>query len=378
VLVILPLLVLLAPPEQRAGWLLLDWFPLSFLAAAVAVLALRSALRRIPVPAGAPDPSFREAWLERALRWLLVLVSILGTAAIAVAAAGVKAWRPPAGPGPDTIGWELAPFQSVFLAVLPLFFGILGARMWRDLASARRRRAEGLPPLPLERPSSTGDERLDELLVAQATARGTEKRRGKATLRLAIVAAVASALSNLLPPSMQLVAEFSKGTQGQALLEFWRFFTATFVHGDVVSLAVGILTFLAVAPIVEALLGGKWLTAVFLGGGVFATVASFVFVERNYMGMTGADAAVAGFLLFFGLLHRHRLPPGVQQRIAARCLTVLVIVAFSGVLMPAADTAAHLGGFAFGMLLSPLARPRAEVREAMERARTAALATPAT
>src|SRR5512142_2906984 len=149
------------------------------------------------------------------------------------------------------------------------------------------------------------------------------------------------------------------------------------VHGDVVSLAVGLLAFLAVAPIVEALLGGKWLTAVVIGGGVFATVASFVFVERNYMGMTGADAALAGFLLFFGLLQRHRLPPGAQQRIAARCLTALVIVAFAGVLLPAADTAAHLGGFALGMLLSPLARPRPEVREAMERARAEALADPA-
>src|SRR5512142_816669 len=263
VLVVVPLLTLLAPADQRAGWLLLDCIPLSFAAAAASILALRSALRRIPVPADAAEPSFREAWLARALRWLLVLASVLGTASLAVAAAGVKAWRPPPGPGPDTIGWELAPYQSVFLAVLPLFFGILGARLWRDLASARRRRAEGLPPLPLERASSTGDERLDELLVAQATARGALRSRGKATLRLAIIAAVASALSNLLPPSMQLVAEFSKGTGGQALLQFWRFVTATFVHADVVSLVVGILAFLAVAPIVEALLGGKWLTAVF-------------------------------------------------------------------------------------------------------------------
>jgi membrane associated rhomboid family serine protease len=371
VLVVLPLVTLATPADQRTGWLTLNFLVGSPLAAWAAVRALRSALARVPVPADAADPSYRETWLQRTLRWFLILVSVLGTASVALAALGTKAWRPPPGVGPDPIGWELAPFQSLFLAVLPLLFSVFGLRLWRDLVATRRRRAQGLPPLPLEPPSSTGSEELDRRLARLATDGGTRRSSsGKATLRLSVTVAIASALSNLLPPSLKLTDALSKGAEGEALREFWRFFTASFVHQEVVALAVGLLAFLAVAPIIEALLGGVWLTVGFVGGGFLATLASQVFLPgRNYMGMTGADAAVAGMLLFFGLLQRHRLPLAVQRRIAVRCLTVLVIVAFAGALLPAADTAAHVGGFMFGVLLSPLARPREEVRSAMEEAR---------
>jgi membrane associated rhomboid family serine protease len=186
---------------------------------------------------------------------------------------------------------------------------------------------------------------------------------------LGLVAAAGSALANLLPPSMRVVQLLSKGSGGAALLQPWRFLTASFVHQDVTSLVVGLLTFVAVAPMVEALLGKGWLVAVVIGGGFAATLASYAFAPGDYMGLIGADAALAGLLIFFALLQRYRLPSATVQQLAVRCLTALLIVAFASALMETADVAAAFGGFGLGMLLSPLARPGQKVREALEKVR---------
>ncbi len=368
VLVVLPLCTLLAPPELRAGLLFFDFVPLSFLGAWASTRALRTALDRIEVPAGAPEPPYHEVMLERGLRWLIVLVSVLGTLAVWVAVLGVKEWKPAPGPGPTDPDFVLEPYQSIVLAAVPVLFALFGLRLWTHLASARRRRAQGLAPLPFKPASTTGDERLDVLL----------RPRARASAVLGLTAAAGSALANLLPPSWHIVQSLSKGTGETTLWQPWRFFTASFVHQDVMALVIGVLGFVAVAPIVEALLGKAWLVVVAVGGGVFATVMSAIFLPANdFMGLTGVDAALAGVLAFTGLLHRHRLPPDTLAHLTVRCLTVVVIVAFASVLVPTADVAAAFGGFGLGMLLSPVARPGARVSEALEKVRAQGAAGPA-
>lgn len=366
VLVVLPVLTLALPPEKRAGLLMLVFFPGSFVAAWAAVRALRSAIERIPVPAGAPEPTYREGMLERGLRWLLVLALTVGSLSIFLAVLGVKAWNPPVGePDPGGSTFALEPYQSASLAAVPLFFVIMGLQLWIDLASARRRRAQGLMPLPFKPSSTTGDERLDELL----------RPRARTALVLGLVMTAGSALANLLPPTMRIVATLSRGTGLTTLYEPWRFFTASFVHQELFALVVSILTFAALAPAIEALLGKGWLALAFVGGGFVATASSYAFVEKNYMGATGANAALTGLLLFFTLLQRHRLPQTTTLHLAVRCLMAVLIIAFACALQPATDVAAVFGGLAFGVVLSPLARPGPKLRAALEQVQAAA-ATP--
>jgi membrane associated rhomboid family serine protease len=365
VLVVLPLLTLLAPPQQRSDLMFCVWIG-SFVAAWAATRALRSTLDRIPVPEG-EDPPFHEVMLERWLRWLLVIACVFGTLAIWRAMIGVQAWKSPPPPGPvQPDSTLLEPYQSIFLALLPLlFFSPFGVQLWVHLASARRRRSQGLQPLPFKPASTTGDERLDGLL----------RPKRKATIVLGLVAAAGSALGNLLPPTMQVIQTLSKGTGEKALFEPWRFFTASFVHQDVTALVIGLVAFIALAPIVEALLGKGWLVLVVVGGGVVATVMSSILLpQTDFMGLTGVDAALAGLLVFFALLQRHRLPPATVEHVAVRCLTVVVVLAFAAVLVQAADLAAAFGGFGTGMLLAPFARPKGSVKEALEKVRGEALA----
>ncbi len=352
VAVLIPAATLLAPAEQRVGWLVLDLVVAGPLAAVASAFALRGALRRIAVPPTAPAPSPRERTLERAFRWLLVLVAVLGPMAMYLAALGAQ-------------DRGVARHQVAFLCLVPLFFTVLGWRLWRDLTSARRRRAEGLEPSPLERSTWTGDARLDELLG----------RRPRWTARLVWIVGFTSALA-FISPGHALLAQLAK-VDALMLPQPWRFLTASFVHGDLVGLAVSALAFFAVAPVVEVLVGPRWLVGVFVLGGVAATVASFVFVAADAMGSTGSAAAVTGLLLLFAVRQRRRLPPATTERIALHGLAALAILAFAGVLLPNADTASHLGGFAFGAAAGLVAGPSAAVRAALERARREAVVSAA-
>jgi membrane associated rhomboid family serine protease len=370
VILILPAAVLMAPPPMRAGLLLLLFLLGSPVAAIAGRRALRRSLAQIPVPERS-EQTYREAGLERWLRALLTAVPPLGAAAIFLAVNGIKAWRAPPPPGGTPEEWGLSALQSTALAAAPLLFLVLGVRLWRDLLSARLRRAEGLAPLPAEPASATGDPGLDRRLP----------KKGRTAFRLGVFTLVVSALANVLPPRQPnpdelpaAVLRLAKVTAKIEDGEPYRFVTATFVHGEFAALAVGLLAFIAVAPLVEALLGGFWLAVTFVGGGFAATVASYAFMPggRIYMGMTGAVAAQAGLLLFLGVLQRRRLPPAALRRIGVRVGAVAVILAFASALLPHADVAAHLGGFTFGAVLALFARPQPAVREAMEAARAEA------
>jgi membrane associated rhomboid family serine protease len=352
VVIVLPLATLLAPSSQRVGWLALNFALGGPLAAVASVLALRGALSRIPVPSSAPGSSARERTLLRTLRWLVVLVTLLGPLTMFLAAVGAK------DPG-------VARYQIAFSCLVPLFFTAFGWRLWTDLASARRRRAAGQEPLPLERSTWTGDARLDELLG----------RKPRMTARLVWILGFTSALA-FLSPGHAILAQLAKVNEAIAQGEVWRIATASLVHGDLVGLAVSALAFFAVAPLVEVLVGPGWLLAVFLGGGAAATGASFAFVRADYMSSTGAICALTGLLLFFALRQHRRLPPATARRVALHGLAAVLILAFAGVLLPAADSAAHLGGFAFGVVAGLLVDPSPALRSALERARREELPAP--
>lgn len=349
--VALPLATLLVPADWR-GWTVVAAVIGGPLGAIASVVALRATLARIPVPADAPATSAQERTLLRSLRWLLALVTILSPPVMVMAVIGALAQRNDPGSRP-----------AMFLLLVPLFFTLLGWRLWQDLASARRRRAQGLEPLALERRTWTGDARLDELVG----------RKPKMTGWVALIIAFGSALAFLsLRHSIlvQLAKVDALIVQGQ----YWRFLTASFVHEDLTALAVSVLALFVVGPLVEMFLGPRWLLAILVGGGIASTAASFAFVAEDYAGTTGAVAALVGTLVSFAVRQRGRLPPATARRIAAHGLTAVAILVFAGVLLPNADSAAHLGGFAFGLVAGVLVDPSPAVRAALEKARQEALA----
>ncbi len=137
--------------------------------------------------------------------------------------------------------------------------------------------------------------------------------------------------------------------------EWWRAFTAVWLHGDVAhltsNLGIGIL-FLGLAT---ARFGvGVGLMASYLSGAL-ANVAGLVLRGENYNGL-GASGMVMGAL---GLLVAQGLPRFRSGRLGNRvALTTLGAGAFLFILLgtdQASDILAHAGGFVFGFLFGLLA-----------------------
>ena len=90
-------------------------------------------------------------------------------------------------------------------------------------------------------------------------------------------------------------------------------------------------------------------------------------VPTDFLGTSGAVAALAGLLLSLSLRLRRRLPPAVRPRLTLHGLVALVIVGFAGALVPQVDNAAHLGGLVFGLLAGLTFAPSPAVQAALAR-----------
>ena len=145
------------------------------------------------------------------------------------------------------------------------------------------------------------------------------------------------------------------GTFAPALVgegEFWRVFTANFLHAPVffaLHLVFNLLALLAFAFLVERPLGPMRTVVVMgaaaLGAMVGSTVAGYVEV----LGASGIVAGMAGAALCLELHFARSLPS--WWRIPRRLfVAVLLIEAVYGFAVPAIAGAAHLGGFVGGYL----------------------------
>jgi rhomboid protease GluP len=198
-------------------------------------------------------------------------------------------------------------------------------------------------PSTPSRDSRAPEGRLARLRAAPATS----------CLLLAIAAAhVASALSP------ELVERFAKVSASVRAGEIWRLFTASFLHGGLVHLAVNGLALSAIGPTVEQLYGRTLFLLVFLLGGAAGFAASTALVEQASLGASAGIFALLGVLLGLALRHGRRIPPLARRAMIREILTVAALNLALGLMVPFIDNAAHGGGFAGGLALGLLLRPR--------------------
>lgn len=135
--------------------------------------------------------------------------------------------------------------------------------------------------------------------------------------------------------------------------------TYTLLHGDIVHLALNSAFLLAFGTGLQRQVGAWRTSALFLAGalgGSAAVTLTFYFTLQNTL-VVGASGAVCG--LFGGLVYCW---PGHRLLIIAVFVAINIVFGMlgfptaSGIQAIAWD--AHLGGFAAGLLLFPLLRPR--------------------
>ena len=144
--------------------------------------------------------------------------------------------------------------------------------------------------------------------------------------------------------------------------EYWRLFTALFLHAGFLHLAFNLFALYVLGPPLERSIGALRFLACYLisglasSAGVVALTEIGLIQESQLIGASGCILGVVG--AWAGLLLRHRHAPFAKQRLANIGLIVAIQIAFD-LSTPQVSMAAHMCGLVAGFFLGLLLAPRA-------------------
>ncbi|MFC0558105.1 rhomboid family intramembrane serine protease [Halalkalibacter alkalisediminis] len=144
--------------------------------------------------------------------------------------------------------------------------------------------------------------------------------------------------------------------------EWWRLFTAMFLHIGFLHLFMNSLALFYLGGAVERMFGTSRFLLIYFIAGLSGSVASFAFNEQVAAGASGAIFGCFGALLYFGTIHKKLF----FRTMGKNVLVVLVINLIFGFAFPMVDNGAHIGGLIGGFLASfivQLPKTRFSVRQ---------------
>jgi membrane associated rhomboid family serine protease len=167
----------------------------------------------------------------------------------------------------------------------------------------------------------------------------------------------------LFDPSAQLL--FDLGAMAPPAVadgQFWRLFTAMFLHAGLLHVALNAYFFWLFGRVVESVFGRTWMLLIFLVSGFLASVASYAFgpVLALAVGASGAISGVFGAFIAYNYRRRHLAANAANLRMA---VTVIVLNAFIAVAYSSIDWRAHVGGLVAGFALGYLADDAVPARQ---------------
>lgn len=141
--------------------------------------------------------------------------------------------------------------------------------------------------------------------------------------------------------------------------EWWRLFTAMFVHFGIVHIAFNMWALLQIGRTAERLFGSMRFLLLYVLAGLIASMTSLLWnPEVNSAGASGAIFGILGGLLAFVLNPRNDVPRAVMVEHRNSTLVFAAYSLFYGFAHTGIDNAAHLGGLLSGICMGALlARP---------------------
>ena len=135
--------------------------------------------------------------------------------------------------------------------------------------------------------------------------------------------------------------------QGQV----WRLFTAMFLHIGVIHLLFNLYALNSLGPLVEGFFGHRRFLVVYLIGGLFGSLASYIFSAVPSAGASGAIFGLIGAATVYFLRYQNNF--GARGRaILQNMVIVIVINLIFGLSMPGIDNWGHIGGLIGGALVA--------------------------
>jgi len=147
-----------------------------------------------------------------------------------------------------------------------------------------------------------------------------------------------------------------------AQAEYWRLFTALFLHAGFLHLGFNLFALYVLGPPLEHSIGTIRFLACYVISGVASSAGVVALMELELIQtsqLVGASGCILGVVgAWAGLLLRHRHAPFAKQRLANIGLIVAVQIAFD-LSTPQVSTSAHMCGLVAGFFLGLLLAPRA-------------------
>jgi rhomboid protease GluP len=139
--------------------------------------------------------------------------------------------------------------------------------------------------------------------------------------------------------------------------EYWRLFTAMFLHIGVIHLAFNGYALFAIGTELERLIGWQRYLAIYILAGLIGNLASYAFSFSLAAGASGAIFGLIGALAAYFLMHRKELGSWGQRRLINIGILIAINL-FLGFTQPGIDNMAHMGGLVTGLGLGWAMAPR--------------------
>ena len=136
--------------------------------------------------------------------------------------------------------------------------------------------------------------------------------------------------------------------------EFYRLFTAMFLHADIRHLTNNMIMLALVGAIVENYTGHAFYFFMYMLSGLFGNMISMAYEISNNLrwvsvGASGATMGLVGFVVVWIIINRKSF---IRSRnMIFRLLLLMIFVIQACFFQDGANTAAHLGGFLTGFVL---------------------------
>lgn len=132
--------------------------------------------------------------------------------------------------------------------------------------------------------------------------------------------------------------------------EWWRLLTATFLHANLLHLGVNMYGLFVLGRLAEGFLGGARLLIAYVLAALGGSLAS-VWVDAGLsVGASGALMGVLAALTVVVFVRRRSFQRVAHRAFLGALVFMGVLQAFIGLQLPMIDSAAHAGGFVFGLV----------------------------
>jgi rhomboid protease GluP len=169
---------------------------------------------------------------------------------------------------------------------------------------------------------------------------------------LVCLAMVASGVSFTEPTPFDALkwgADFAPLTLGQG--QYWRLFTACFVHFGILHIAFNMYVLYQIGPFVQVTFGRARYLILYVAAGLSGSVVSlYVHPDSVGAGASGAIFGLYGAVFGFLLRERRSLDPAAVKSIGRSAGIFLVYNLIYGTISRTTDLSAHLGGLVAGFL----------------------------